>query len=188
MPNRLGQAYAFMAMTAIVPGRTESLRAYLEALPPAGESPLARIDTLHFGRWVIVTRFEHQGPPQEKRDELKNHYLLFSADFDGDLEPFLDAICERLPSEADEIWGHCVAYPGTADRSAFARYMRHNQIETSMPTGAYATTPLTEIRDALAIREKLSDLAVRAQTLDAAELRRAYREAFAPQPGSGHAP
>ena len=179
MPHKVGQTYAYMTLTAILPGRAEELRAHLEALPVGPESPLATLENVHFGRWVIVDQLEYQGPPQQPGDRLKNEYLLFSVDFDGDLEPFLDALAARTGTEVDAIWSHCVGYPGTADRGAFKRYMRHNQIRTSMPVGAYAEHPLPEIREALELRKKLIDLAVRAQRLDATELREAYRREFA---------
>jgi hypothetical protein len=179
VPHKVGQAYAYMALTAIVPGRSGELREHLEALPLGADSPLAKLENVHFGRWLIIPHLVYQGPPQEPGDELKNEYLMFSADFDGELEPFLDAVATKMSAEADAIWSHCVGYPGTSDAEAFKRYMRHNQIPTSMPVGAYAEHPLPEVREALALRARLIDLAVRAQTLDADALREAYRRELA---------
>ena len=58
------------------------------------------------------TSSSYQGPPQ-KRETLRSSHLLFTSTFDGDLDPYLDAICERIGAEADAWWGHCVGYPGT---------------------------------------------------------------------------
>jgi hypothetical protein len=178
MPSRVGQAYTFMTLTAIVPGRTEELREYVESLPLGGESPFARLEHVHFARFVIIPQLVDLGPPPEERDMLKNEYLLFSTDFDSPLERFLDAVCEAMPDEADAVWGHCVGYPGTADREAFHRYMRHNQIETTFPYSAYPDASLPEVRDALALRSRFVEFAVRAQAMDAEELYEEYSRNF----------
>jgi hypothetical protein len=175
--NILGRSYLFASLTAILPGREQELRDYLELLPPAAESPLARVAGVHFGRWVIVSSLVYFGPPAE-RDDLKNAYLLFAAAADGPLERFLDALCDGMPEEADAIWGYCVGYPGSENRDAFHRYLRHNQIDTQLPFAAYPEATLPEVLEALELRVRLIDLAVRAQELDALSLQQAYREAF----------
>jgi len=121
--NRVGGIYALTVFTPIVPGHENELRAHLEALPVGPESPLARLDRLHVSRIQIFDALVDQGPPHEP-ETLKRHHLLFTSTVDGDLDPYLDAICERIGAEADGWWGHCVGYPGTADRAAFRRWIR----------------------------------------------------------------
>jgi hypothetical protein len=180
VPSEIGQAYTYLALTAILPGRSEQLREVVEALPLAAESPFARVGRVHFARWVIVPQLVEVGPPApERQDRLKNEYLLFSADVDGALDPFLDELCEAIPEVVDAVYEHCVAYPGTADRQAFRRYMRHNQIETTFPFAAYPDATVPEVREALDLRRRLIDFAVRAQALEPAQLRDAYRREFA---------
>ena len=175
--NAAGQASFFMALTAILPGRTDALREHLEALPPGPESPLAKLEQVHFGRWVIVSGLVYFGPPQ-KQEDLKNDYLLFVANVDAPLERFIDAMRERMAGETDAVWGHCVGYPGTGDREAFLRYMRHNQIDALLPFAQYQAT-VPEVRDALALRDQLIEFAIRAQELDGTDLQEAYRQEFA---------
>lgn len=178
MPNVLGQSYALMTLSAIIPGREDALREYLAALPVGGKSPLAKLGQTHFARWLIVSRLLYQGPPQVP-DELRNAYLLFTSDFDGSLESYLDGMCNAMAAETDAIWGHCVAYPGSADRAAFGRYMRHNQIETTLTLAPYPEATVAEVRDALALRIRLGEFAIRAQTMSAGELREAYQRELA---------
>ncbi len=179
MPNVIGQAYTFMALTAILPGRTDSLREHVESLGVGAESPFARLEQTHFARFVIIPQLIDLGPPPATRDTLKNEYLLFSTDFDGPLERFLNGLCEGMAEEADRVWGHCVGYPGTADRAAFERYMRHNQIDTTFPFAAYPDATVAEVREALELRTRLIDFAIRAQAMDPASLHEAYRQEFA---------
>jgi hypothetical protein len=178
VPSKIGQAYTYLALTATLPGRSQELREIVEAFPLGPESPFARVDRVHFARWVIVPQLVEVGPPPEVPDRLNNEYLLFSTDVDGDLEPFLEALRTEIPEVMDAVYSHCVAYPGTADRDGFHRYFRHNQIETTFPFSAYQGATLPEVREALELRQKLIDLAVKAQELDAAGLQEAYRQAF----------
>jgi hypothetical protein len=180
VPSEVGQAYTYLALTAILPGRSGDVRALIEALPLASESPFARVDRVHFARWVIIPQLVEVGPPAPARhDRLKNQYLLFSTDFDGGLDAFLDTLCDEIPEVIDAVYAHCVGYPGTADRAAFRRYMRHNQIETTFPFAAYPDSTVAEVREALDLRRRLIDFAVRAQALEPAELREAHRSEFA---------
>ncbi|MEK6275955.1 MAG: hypothetical protein AABM30_11555 [Actinomycetota bacterium] len=179
MPNGVGQAYAFMTLTAIASGRSAPLRTYLESLPVGSDSPFARLEQTHFARCVLIPQLIDLGPPPEEADTLKNEYLLFSADFDGPLLRFLDALCDAMPVETDAIWGHCVGYPGIADPAEFARYMRHNQIDTTFPFAAYPDASVAEVREALQLRSQLIDFAIRAQAMDPARLRETYRQEFA---------
>ena len=56
-PNVSGQAYAFMAMTPIVPGEEGALRTYLDGLRDHGPSPLTKLPRTHMGRFVIIEDF-----------------------------------------------------------------------------------------------------------------------------------
>ncbi len=42
-------------------------------------------------------------------------YLLFTANFDGDLDSYLDELVHALAPEAQEIWGRCIGCPRPAD-------------------------------------------------------------------------
>ena len=181
MGDVLGGTYALTVMAPIVRGRETDLREYLERQPIGRESPLARLERTHMARWVIVPQLYYQGPPQ-KPDSLKYEWLVFTSDFDGGLDGYLDDVCEHMSAEADEIWGHCVGYPGAADRDAFKRYMRHNQVHTTVPFGAYPESTVAEVRESLRLRERLIAFAVEAQGMDPVELYEAYRSAFAKEP------
>ena len=68
---------------------------------------------LHIARVQIFRALVHQGPKQKHTDTLRHAHLVFTSTFDGDLDPYLDALAERVP-EADEWWGRCAGYPGRA--------------------------------------------------------------------------
>jgi hypothetical protein len=180
LPSEIGQAYTYLALTAILPGRSEALREEIEALPLGTESPFARVEQVHFARWVIIPQLVEVGPPAPARhDKLRNEYLLFSADVDGPLDAFLDALRLQIPEVLDAVYDHCVGYPGSADAAAFRRYLRHNRIETTLPFAAYPDSTVAEVREALELRRRLIEFAVRSQQLDPASLQREFRQTFA---------
>jgi hypothetical protein len=176
--NRVGSAYALTTFAPIIPGREDELRAYIEGLPMGADSPLARLDTLHLSRIQIFDHLVHQGDKQ-KPDRLESSYLVFTSSFDGDLDAYLDTICERIPVEADTWWGHCVDYPGTADRAAFKGYIADHQAHTNLFASAYPTGTVAKVRESLALREQLVDFAADAQGLDAATLKERFLSTFA---------
>jgi hypothetical protein len=176
--NRVGGVYALTVFTPILPGHEDALGAHLAAMPIGEESPLARLDQLHLSRIQIFDALVDQGPPH-RRETLKRSHLLFTSTVDGDLDPYLDAICERIGTEADAWWGHCDGYPGTADRAAFKRYIRAHKVDTNLLAVANPGATVRDVRDSLALRERVVDFAADAQGLDAATLRERFLATFA---------
>jgi hypothetical protein len=176
--NRIGTAYGLTVFTPIVPGHEEAVRDTIERLPRGEDGPFSRLERLHFARLQIFDQLVHQGPSQ-RPDRLPIAYLVFTASFNGARDAFLDAVAARMPAEADSWWSHCVDYPGTADRAAFVRYLKHNQVPTHLFSSPYPTATVPDIRESLALRERVVDFVVAAQDLEPRELQQRFREAFA---------
>jgi len=177
--DKLGTARALTVFAAIIPGHEETVRELIESLPRGEDSPLARLPQLHVSRLQIIKELEYQGGGQ-KPDELASSYLLFTSSFNGDEHEYLDMICERLPEEADSWWSHCVGYPGTADREAFKRYILSHHQQTNLFASAYRNETVQDVRDAIALRERMIDFVVDLQgSDDAAELKRRFLAEFA---------
>ena len=175
--HRIGTAYALTTFARVLPGRADELEAYLTALPRGAESPFARIDTLHIARVQLFRSLVHQGPKQRRTDVLHNAHLVFTSTIDGDLDPYLDALCERVP-ECDEWWGRCAGYPGRSDPAAFRAFVRSIQARPGLFQSAMPTASVVEVRESLALRERVIDFAVEAQGLDAAELKARFLAEF----------
>ncbi len=176
MSNTSGQATAFMALTPIQPGSEAELRAYLEALPQDA-SPLARLNATHFARWVILGDWVNDAS-QPREDHLGSPYLIFTSNFDGPLDPYLDELCEKLAPEAREIWGRCVGCPRDATGPRLKEYLLHNKIDTGFFVAAYPKATVAQVKAGLAAREQLIAFAVRAQEMGAEDVRRAFLEEF----------
>jgi hypothetical protein len=177
--NVSGQAYAFMAMTPVKPGEEGALADYLHGLRGRGPSPLAKLARTHLGRFVIVKDF-HNDPTwkQRKEEHLDLPYLVFTSNFDGELDSYLDELCEKLAPEAKEIWGRCVGCPESAKGAALKRYLKHNQIDTGLFFAAYGTATVGTVKQSLAQRDTLIDFAIKAQGLEPEALQQAFLAEF----------
>ena len=173
-----GQARALTVFTPIEPGHVVALRGYLDAMPTGADSPLARVRSTHFARWVIMPQLIYEGRPQ-RRDLFRLPYLVFTSNFDGELEPYLDAITTEMPSEAHEIWRHCVGYPGEATGAAFKDYLRRHSVPNTFFLSAYPEATVDRVRGALEQKKRFLDFATRAQAMEPEELRATFLEELA---------
>jgi hypothetical protein len=172
-----GQAHALTVLTAILPGRESTLARHLNALDSGGASPLARVPGTHFARWVVIGDVVYEGTGA--RDHLTLGQLLFTSNFDGPLEPYLESLRTGLGEGADAIWKHCRGYPGHADPSAFAGYLRAHQVESSLFFAAYGERTVQDVKRSLDVRRKVIGFALNAQGMAPADLQAAFRHTFA---------
>ncbi len=108
-------------------------------------SPLSQIPFLHMARFAIIDNLIYQGMPA-RRDRLKSRYLLFMCDFDGEsVDPLVGAMI-HLGGIVDEIWRHCVAYPGTGSRDRLIAYFERCQLYTDL---FFADRPKDDVRKIL---------------------------------------
>ena len=178
-PNVSGQAYAFMSMTPVKPGERDALAAYLRSLRARGPSPLQRLARTHLARFVIVEDFHDDPSYKQRREEhLDLPYLIFTSNFDGDLDSYLDELCESLAPEAGEIWGRCVGCPDGGGVVELKAYLKHNQIRTGMFFAAYGHASTETVRRSLSQRDRMIAFAVAAQGLEPAELQRRFLDEF----------
>ena len=175
--NRSRQAYGLTVLTPILTDRVTVLAAHLDTFGPEAASPLARVAGTHFARWVILDDVVYQGGRQ-RRDHLKASRLLFTSNFDGPLDAYLEAMRTGLGEDADAVWGHCAGYPGRADAPAFAAYFRNHQVESALFFGAYADRTVDQVRADVAARTRLIEFAMAAQGLPPAELQARFQAEF----------
>ncbi|WP_028058757.1 hypothetical protein [Candidatus Solirubrobacter pratensis] len=170
--NRVGQAYGLTTFASIDPRFVDEVQAYIDGLPLGPESPLARLEQLHLSRIQIFRELVDQGGGHEV-DVLEAPQLVFTSSFDGDLDRYLDAICDRVP-EADTWWGHCTGYPGRSDKAAFRAWIRAHRLDAQLFASAYPDATVQDVRSALALRERIVAFAAETQGLDAAALQQRF--------------
>jgi hypothetical protein len=174
--NVSGQAYALTVLTPILDGHAAELTAHLDALPEGQGSPLARVAGTHLGRWVVIDELKHQGHGQRHRDHLKASRLLFTSNFDGALDPYLEKLQTQLGEDADAVWGHCRGYPGRGP--GFAGWIKAHEIEAALFFAAYGSHTVEQVHANLEKRARLIEFALGAQGLEPAELKARFLERF----------
>jgi hypothetical protein len=174
--NVSGQAYALTVLAPIVEGHEAELAAQLDALGDGDASPLARVPGTHIARWVVIDDVIFQ-EGQRRRDRLPPR-LLFSSNFDGGLDAYLEGLRSGMAEDADAIWGHCRGYPGHRDGPAFAAWMRAHQLEAALFFAAYGGQTVDQVRANVAQRRALLDFALHAQDLDPTDLKARFMDTF----------
>jgi len=175
--NRFGQAYGLTVLTPVLPDRVSAIAAHLDTFGPEDASPLARVPGTHFARWVILDDVVYQGGRQ-RRDALKAPRLLFTSNFDGPLDAYLEGLRTALGEDADAVWGHCAGYPGRTDAAAFAAWFRSHQVESALFFAAYGDQTVEQVHANLAQRTRLIEFAMAAQGLAPAELQARFQAEF----------
>ena len=176
--DRSGQALALTVLTPIQAGHESALAETLDDLPPRDGSPLARVPGTHFARFVVIDAPVFEGAPQ-KRDSWKASRLLFTSNFDGPLERYLEGLRTGLAADGDAIFGHCVGYPGHADGQAWTAWLLAHRVKSSLFFGAYGDQSVQTVQDNIATRARLIAFALQAQGLAPAELQARFNEVFA---------
>lgn len=143
--NVSGQAYAFLAMMPIYPDQVEALQTFLRYLDP---SPFGKLPRTHFARFVVIEDFHNDKTWGQKEEHMDVPYLIFSSNFDGDLDSYLDEFCAL--DEALPILWHCIGFPKPATPGAMKAYLKHNQIDTGLFYAAYGDATVGQVKEALA--------------------------------------
>jgi hypothetical protein len=168
-------------LAPITYGHADDLRDYLSALPSDAGSPFQAVPQTHFARFLVLDAFDAVPAHSHRVGPLMEEFLLFSTYFSGRPSGYLEALRLRMGSVADDIWGHCIGYPGQWDRRGFHAYLRHNQVPAQLFYSAYSATA-DEIRSALAVREEHGRFAAaRPLKRDNATLQREFLQAFEPR-------
>jgi hypothetical protein len=136
MSNQSGQVYGLTILSPIIEDdrldicHAMELRWYLGHLPRDHKSPFALISSTYLARLVVMDDVVYVGTPA-REEHLKSRYLVFETNFDGDLDTYLTRMARETPDFVENVWKHCVGYPGVSDIAAFIAYMKKCQITTT---------------------------------------------------------
>ncbi len=206
MSNRFGQAYGVTMLSPILDGDDEtgmahdaSLRRVLAGLNAPGDSPFANVPSTHLARWVVLPEAPFESIPAQV-DHFQSKYLLFTSNFDGGadaddvaLARYLESMRRSIPDACDQVYRHCVGYPGARDATAFARYFTRCQVKTTFLFGAYQDASVDDVLRALVTQRQLATFIAEHQERRSSptELQSAFLELRAmldatptPRPGS----
>jgi hypothetical protein len=168
LPNQNGCVYGLTFLAPIrdekdaLPSHDLQLRNYLAKLPTDERSPLAIAPGTHLARLVVMDDVIYVGSPA-REEHLKSKYLVFETNCDCDTADYLTGLAKTIPTYLDNIWGHCVGYPGSSDPVAFVHYMKSCQIETTFFFPAVNDKSVSQTLAALQTQRAVADFITRHQ-------------------------
>jgi hypothetical protein len=124
----------------------------------------------------VIDQVKYQGHGQRHRDSLAAPRLLFTSNFDGDLDPYLEKLQTGLGEDADAIWGHCRGYPGRG--AGFAPWLKAHQLEAALFFAAYGGHTVEQVHANVDKRTRLIEFALEAQGLEPEQLKSRFLERF----------
>ncbi len=175
MSNVAGKADIMNVVTPMRPWLTWMQRlSYMTGRAiPALSAPLRGLLFIHFARWVIIRRNQWPDLGQGMQN-LQNDYLLFSSNFNGTWDQYLDAFSDGNPIGVDGAWIASTRFPQSIPSTPFKNYVRANQIDADYYYNATPGAAQRDIKAALRVRRAILDLAAVHAVLAPADFRKAY--------------
>jgi hypothetical protein len=175
MSNVAGKAYVMNVVTPMRPCLTwvERLNYMAGRALPFSLAPLLGLLFIHFARWVIIKRDQWPDLGQGKQ-KLQNDYLLFSSNFNGTWDQYLDAFSDGNPTGVDLAWISSTKFPHSIPSTPFKDYIRVNQVDTDYYYNATPGAAVRDIKAALRVRRAILNLAEQHASLAPADFQKAY--------------
>ncbi len=192
MANTSGNAYG---LTALIPIKNDTVvidedsqqscaskvRELLQQWPVNEKSPMAAVPNTYICRFYVLNDVFYEGSPAEE-DHLKSKYLVFSANFHGELDAYLQGMWEAAGKELTKILEHCVAFDKVTSQYSFVKYIKRCQVYNDLFFNGSNDDSLDEQLKALYLKQAFSHFVFTHQTLiqsgekNAAELQKAFQE------------
>jgi len=181
MANESGTTYGLTILSPILEDNrldichSMELRWYLSNLPRDHRSPFARISSTYLARLVVMDDVVFVGHPAHE-DHLKSRYLVFETNFDGDLDTYLKRMATETRQFVNDVWAHCVGFPGTENIDAFIAYMKKCQLKTTFFFADVNDQTVESTLKALRVQTELAAFLERTQGMAPADMQDAFRQ------------
>ena len=181
MANQSGSVYGLTILSPIIDdphadiSHDLHLRMYLGALPRDERAPFAKVTSTHIARLVVMDDVIYVGMPSCE-EHLKFKYLVWEANFDGDLDTYLRAMATEIPEHVDAVWSHCVGYPGIKNIEAFQAYMKKCQVTTTFYFADVNDKTVDQTLRALQTQAAVAAFIEKNQGKSAEEIQKAFSE------------
>jgi hypothetical protein len=133
----IGKVTELTIINKIIPGKADQLRQTLAAIQVSPNSPIKKISTIHFARWVIIDN---------------DTRLLFCSNFDGSWEQYLRDFATLAPEGLDAIWQYVEGYPKSQPFEPFANFVRQSQVSVDLFYAAYPDATVKSVLRALDVK------------------------------------
>jgi len=179
MSNVAGKSYCLNVLTPTTRwhGRVKAIVFVIVRAFPMLMAGLRGLSVIHFARWTIIRprQWPRFGRP---KPSLYYDYTLFSSNFNGTWDQYIDAFSDGIPYMLDLAWFRDYGYPGSIPLTPFQRYIRHNQINTDYYYNATPGSAQRDIRAALRVWRGIRALSEIRGDLDPVSFQRDYIRLF----------
>jgi len=110
-----------------------------------------------------------------KQDHLKSRYLVFSTNFHGDLDAYLEGMWQAIEADLRGIWQFCWDFDRVHDGRSFAGYMKRCRLDVSLFFVGSTDDPLEEQLKSLYLKQEFGQFVLDHQGMEPAALQQAFR-------------
>ena len=141
---------ALTVVTAILPDHKDELNVLLTELggnPSSNQDlPLGKVDTLHFGCFVVLNDLDDYPP-----------YLVFEANYDGDLDNHLDQLISEGGTGLKKIFGFATEFPSNANDTQLKQFLKQHSIPNAAFYIAFRGHSVASLKNAIAVRVEIEN-------------------------------
>ena len=188
MANQNGNAYGLTALIPIKNGSeagesyASKVRRLLQewTLERNEHSPMAKVPNTYLCRFYVLNDVFYQGSPA-REEHLNSRYLVFSTNFYGELELYIQGMWETAQTGLKQLLQYCVAFNRINNVEDFIGYIKRCQIDNALFFNGSTDDPLVEQLKALYLKQALAHFLFTHQRLinqgakGAAELQQAFK-------------
>ncbi len=110
------------------------------------QAAIRKMSTIHYARWFIVDENTLPG--------LDRAHLVFTSNYDGNLEDYLDDFAKVDEGPLNLIFGHCIGWPGARPADGFIQYVKEHEHPALIFYANYPSATVGEVRRALEWKNK----------------------------------
>jgi hypothetical protein len=143
MSVTVGQVTAMTVIAPIIPGMADKLKQVLQGIHASTDSPIKKINTIHYARWVIIDNGTR---------------LLFTSNFDGNWMDYLTDFVEKGEKGLNAIWSNCVDYPGATPIDRFIAYVQAHEVNAELFYAAYPDATVSQVQKGLRVQKQVQAL------------------------------
>lgn len=146
------------------PDRRVEAEAAIRSLASEERSPFADVLGVHFVRAAVIEAPVRRSRWRRRAGQRPEPapYLLLCAWVDGRTEQAVSQLVKALvvPTgsgcPADDLWGHCVGYPGAGSPEHLARWVLAHRLPFSLFLDSHAGSSAEEVLAALRLRDQVT--------------------------------
>jgi hypothetical protein len=110
------------------------------------QDAIRKMSTIHYARWFIVDENTLPG--------LDGAHLVFTSNYDGILDDYLEDFANVDEGPLNVIFGHCIGWPGARPVEGFIHYVKEHQHSALIFYANYPLATVGEIRRAFDWKNK----------------------------------